>query len=64
MALPERFVASYLPFSKGAKVFGQPIESLTHDELLAVIGMQHKQLETEREHHISMSKMLTLIGGK
>lgn len=49
MSLPQKFVNEGLVLAKGAKLFGQDLESLTREELLAACAQGWKAERNARE---------------
>lgn len=65
MPIPKDFVERGLEMSKGALCFGEPIESLTKDELIALVAHEHHQANRRRDEHKRQNDlMLSLARAK
>lgn len=63
MALPAKFVTEGLALAKGAKIFGEALEDLTRDELLAVAAQGWKAERNAREQAIRQFEHGLTLGG-
>jgi len=62
MSLPDEYVKSGLILSKGMTIFGQPVERLEREELIAAVAKAYEREQRffrQREHESHMLKLFS-----
>lgn len=60
--IPKKIIDEYLPMARGASFFGEPIEDMSREELMALVAYAWKQMEVERNRRCGEFSKSNILG--